>query len=212
MATIKYLLKRLGDEVSAHSLLNHPFYQAWGKGEVPMTALREYAVGYQSYISAFPAFWLETLKDPRTVAFVGDIRQVVADERRHADLWSRFVKGIGARERGNDHPVVRNLVDTYRGLCANSLAGTLGALFAFESQASAVAHTKHNGLVTHYGVSDADALAYFREHFAEDETHLKVQTRLLGLLRPEELPACIGAARTAAQALYASLDAFLPPP
>jgi len=36
-------------------LLQHPYYQAWSKGELTRVDLREYAAEYWHHVSAFPA-------------------------------------------------------------------------------------------------------------------------------------------------------------
>lgn len=115
-----------------------------------------------------------------------DIAQVIADEYHHVRLWERFRVSLGRRSLS---PVIgsgKRLTQTYRECCARGFAGALGALFAFESQAAFVARTKYDGLVKHYGITDPDDLAYFRERFREGETHLKVQEELLARLTPVE--------------------------
>jgi pyrroloquinoline-quinone synthase len=208
MRQVERLWKKLVDEIGNWSLLKHPFYESWEKGALPVDALRKYAAEYRDFISAFPGYWDAVKRDERTGSLAGELDGVVSDERTHADLWEQFSRGIGAGGDGNGDGVAA-LTETYQRLCADGLAATLGALFAFESQAAAVAHTKHDGLVAHFGITDADTLAYFREHFVEDETHLKVQRKALRLLAPEEHTACAQAARVAARALYTSLNAFL---
>ncbi|MES2391764.1 MAG: TENA/THI-4 protein, partial [Acidobacteriota bacterium] len=39
-----------------YNLLQHPFYQAWSKGELTRTDLREYAAEYWHHVSAFPTY------------------------------------------------------------------------------------------------------------------------------------------------------------
>ncbi|MHA2621632.1 MAG: iron-containing redox enzyme family protein [bacterium JZ-2024 1] len=202
------LLNRMVDTVRPYRLLGHPFYVAWNKGEVPLEALRQYAMEYARFVEAFPEFWEMVLADRRVNPFRGDVARVVSEERQHARLWRSFLEALGRSTHNETQKNVRALVNRYRELCADGLGSALGALFAFENQAAEVAHTKHDGLVAHYGVTGEEGLAYFREHFAEDETHLKVQKRLIELLSPEEREQCVRSAGIAAEALYRSLDAF----
>ena len=44
----------LDSTISNYSLLNHPFYQAWSAGELPVDALKCYAREYGAFISTLP--------------------------------------------------------------------------------------------------------------------------------------------------------------
>ena len=44
----------LDNKIADHNLLNHPFYQAWSAGELPVDALRSYAREYGAFISTLP--------------------------------------------------------------------------------------------------------------------------------------------------------------
>ena len=46
----------LDARVARYDLLQHPFYQAWSKGELTRDELREYASEYWHHVSAFPTY------------------------------------------------------------------------------------------------------------------------------------------------------------
>ena len=50
----------LDNKIADYNLLNHPFYQAWSAGELPVDALRSYAREYGAFISTLPKGWEDT--------------------------------------------------------------------------------------------------------------------------------------------------------
>ena len=40
------LIRRIDEVISSKSLLKHPFYQSWSKGELPKESLKQYAKEY----------------------------------------------------------------------------------------------------------------------------------------------------------------------
>src|SRR5271170_8121603 len=97
---------RFEERVAPFNLLQHPFYQAWSKGELTRDDLREYAAEYWHHVSAFPTY----LSALHASLPDGELRRTVlrnlADEegidtasaRSHSDLWMDFARGMGASE------------------------------------------------------------------------------------------------------------------
>jgi pyrroloquinoline-quinone synthase len=54
MSTNAGFWSRFEERVAPFNLLQHPFYQAWSKGELTREDLREYAAEYWHHVSAFP--------------------------------------------------------------------------------------------------------------------------------------------------------------
>jgi pyrroloquinoline-quinone synthase len=147
---------RLDAAIAEHPLLEHPFYQAWRDGTLPVTSLATYAAEYGAFIAAIDQGW-ET---------VGE-HDHAAEERHHADLWSEFARAFGAEVGEATIPEVSDLLKTSRRLFAEP-ATAWGALYAFEKQQPGTAEEKLGGLVAHYGVAaDADSAEYFRVHAAD---------------------------------------------
>src|SRR4051794_26130736 len=61
------------------NLHNHPFYQAWSAGTLPVSALADYARDWGSFVRVIDQGW-ETLGQ----------REYAAEERVHAELWDDF--------------------------------------------------------------------------------------------------------------------------
>jgi pyrroloquinoline-quinone synthase len=96
---------RFEERVAPYNLLQHPFYQAWSKGELAREDLREYAAEYWHHVSAFPTY----LSALHSRLPDGEMRREVlrnlteeegvdaATARPHSDLWMDFAAGMGLR-------------------------------------------------------------------------------------------------------------------
>ena len=94
-------------------------------------------------------------------------------EENHPELWLRFAEGIGATRNIKDQPELEStkaLVDGYYDLVKSDYATGLGALYAYERQATAVSKSKIDGLKCNYGVSDPETLKFFTVHQGADES------------------------------------------
>jgi pyrroloquinoline-quinone synthase len=208
----------LAGRLDRYDLLQHPFYQAWSKGELTRDDLREYAAEYWHHVSAFPAY----LSALHSRLPDGNLRRVVlgnlADEeglqdgRPHSDLWMDFANGMGAEEanvRGRRiGPQTRALLEHFRAAMQGPPASALAALYAYESRVPAIAKTKAEGLEQHYGADDA-ARRYFTVHTTADVHHARVWRNALAAElaeHPEETEAALAAGEDASRALWTTLD------
>ena len=128
----------LDNKIADYNLLNHPFYQAWSAGELPVEALRSYAREYGAFISTVPAGW-ETLNEV----------EIAAEETEHIDLWADFAAGLDTAVTEAQIPKVKALTDTAHELFSEPTTA-LGALYAFEAQQPATAQSKLTGLKAFY--------------------------------------------------------------
>jgi pyrroloquinoline-quinone synthase len=208
----------LDARLETYDLLNHPFYQAWSKGELTREDLREYASEYWHHVSAFPAY----LSALHSHLPDGKLRRVVlenlADEEGldsgtpHSDLWMDFARGMGADEtavRGREiGPETCALLEYFRATMQVSPAAALAALYAYESRVPAIARTKDDGLTHHYG-ADAATRRYFTVHTTADVHHARVWRNALAAelaAHPEEIEAALNAGEDAARTLWVALD------
>jgi pyrroloquinoline-quinone synthase len=151
-------------EPSPH-LLDHPFYQAWNRGDVTRDQLARYGAAYQTFMDAVPALWKKVFQglklegdDAATAA------SIVEEESEHADLWEKWRVDL---PEVDGHPRLNQLLDEMADMSASELAG---AIHAYEVQQPDVAETKRRGLLDHYDWSE-DNVTFFEEHL-EEESHL----------------------------------------
>jgi pyrroloquinoline-quinone synthase len=174
------LKNQLGERIARKALLQHPFYQAWEAGELPVDALRSYAREYGAFIRNMPLGW-ETLGDSATAN----------EERQHADLWQDFAEGLDTQIGAAELPGVAALVAASNKLFATR-ASALGALYAFEAQQPATAKSKLDGLRKHYSLP-ASAEPYFEVHATNEHEATKLLDQIAALSpaqQGEALAAC----------------------
>lgn len=151
------LSARCDAHIAQHGLLNHPFYQAWSDGTLPVAALADYAREYGAFIGRISDGW-RTVGEP-------DIAQV---EIGHAKVWAQtFAAGLGTTVGAPSVPAVQALVSTADALFAHPVTA-LGALYAFEAQQPATARSKRAGLASHYRDLPEACETYFRLHEDDD--------------------------------------------
>jgi pyrroloquinoline-quinone synthase len=180
-------LKQLDQLIQSRSILCHPFYVAWQRGELTGGQLATYAAVYYPHVAAFPHYLEAAIKaadDPQVIA---ELERNLADElgvpAPHNELWLDFAAGLGlARESVASaavHPAARRMVVTFLNLSKRSIASGLAALYAYESQQPEVSRQKADGLRSFYGIDEPDALAYFEVHAEADLEHRAGERRVL---------------------------------
>jgi pyrroloquinoline-quinone synthase len=213
---------RFEERVAPFNLLQHPFYQAWSKGELTREDLREYAAEYWHHVSAFPTY----LSALHSRLPDGEMRREVlrnlaeeegvdaATARAHSELWMDFAAGMGAtRDEVMGRAVqleMTALMATFRELMQEEKASAaMAALYAYESKVPAIATTKAEGLAKHYATEGA-AARYFTLHETADVAHASVWRELidkeLAAGSSEDEEAALDAAERAAKALWVALD------
>lgn len=181
-------LAQIDANIAARSVLTHPFYQAWQRGELSHAALQDYATQYYAHVAAFPRY-LSALHahtenaDTRRALLQNLLDEEVGDPN-HPELWLQFAEGIGASREAvttaAPRPETQQLINTFMTVCnKGSVAAGLAALYSYESQIPAVAETKMDGLRAFYGVDTPRALAYFAVHKEADVEHSRVERDLL---------------------------------
>lgn len=204
---------RIDEKVAKRAMLNHPFYQAWTEGRLPLDTLRAYARQYFHHVEAFPRAVSAVHsacpdRDGRRMLAenLAEEEGVEAGKQDHASLWLMFASGLGERDDAvraqRLNPETQALIDTFRKLSRRSYASGLGALYAYESQFPAVASAKIEGLIDRYGIADEATLRFFRVHQSADVEHSSVCRALLDRLPPEEQQEAVAAGEELAGALW----------
>lgn len=209
------------DEIQAivvgRSLLTHPFYQAWQKGELTLDQLRGYAAQYYPHVLAFPQYVSAAhaiCPDQRDrQELLENLIEEERGEENHPELWLRFAEGVGAARdgvgRARPLPETERLVATFRdATMRRSFAEACAALYVYESQVPDVAKTKIDGLKRFYGKDDERTLRFFEVHIGADEVHAQVGA---GMVRRHTKDAAtreavLRTSRECADALWSFLD------
>jgi pyrroloquinoline-quinone synthase len=214
MTSTSSLLDR---KVAERAMLDHPFYQAWTEGRLPLDTLRAYARQYFHHVEAFP----RAVSAVHSSCEDRDGRRMLAEnlaeeegldagKQDHASLWLMFAFGLGESEAAvraqSLNAETRALIEIFRKLSRQSYAAGLGALYAYESQFPGVARAKIEGLIERYGIDDEETLRFFRVHESADVEHSAVCRALLDRLPDRERSEAIAAGEELAGALWTFLS------
>ena len=181
----------LDSKIADYNLLNHPFYQAWSAGELPVEALRSYAREYGAFISMMPEGW-ETLNDA----------EIAAEETEHIDLWADFAAGLNTTVTEAQIPQVKALKETADELFSEPTTA-LGALYAFEAQQPATAQSKLAGLKAFYQLSES-VEPYFETH-SHNEHEAEQLLEHIGTLPSDSYATVVQACEKMSAALWNAL-------
>ena len=161
-------LTRIEAAARRWNVLDHPFYQRWSAGELTAGELAEYAAQYRHAVVA--------LADAAAAA--GN-EEHAREEREHVALWDAFAAGCGSVSADAN-------AETQE--CAEAwTAGAdklerLAILYAIESAQPAIAQTKLEGLIGHYGFEEGPATEYFSLHAERGFEHAAASRAELELL------------------------------
>lgn len=185
----------IDQRVASQHLLDHPFYQAWSRGELSLDALRDYAAQYYHYVAAFPTYLSAVHTQTENSEIRRHILSNLMDEEagspNHPELWLQFAESLGlSREqvkKTEQWDATRALIATFRDCCG--LRGTgvgLASLYAYESQIPAVSEKKIEGLKKFYGFADPEGYKYFTVHIEADREHAAVEAAQIAQLVSED--------------------------
>ena len=210
------VLDDLDRRVSSRSILQHPFYVAWERGELTRAQLATYARVYFPHVRAFPGYLRSAMALTEDAVAADELALNLHDElsepKSHAELWLDFAEAVGADRAAVMHAPASEgaqiTVDTFNRLAGRDLASGVAALYAYESQQPEVSRRKMSGLRDLYGVQDAEALAYFDVHATADIHHRKGERDVLMrcLERGTDPNVIAGAADEALDAYWGLLD------
>lgn len=170
-------LSQLDQLIASRSLLKHPFYQKWSKGELTLNDMKIYAKEYFHLVERIPGM-VASVRDRATSRDLkNQIDQNVIEEQEHVELWKRFAKSVGIAEAElmahTPSRTVQNAVKTLEKACEGTFSEGVAAIYSLELELPAIAKTKKEGLCDFYNLSSEDAQIYFDEHLNE-EKHLDV--------------------------------------
>ncbi|HXU95110.1 MAG TPA: iron-containing redox enzyme family protein [Candidatus Nitrosotalea sp.] len=175
------LIQRIDKMIEEQSLLKHKFYVMWSEGKLSMESLSGYSKEYFQLVKAVPSFVDEVMvKSP------SEIQNKIAlnrdEESEHIEPWIKFAGALGVSE---------NELKNYAGLdmtkqsisnlssLMNSFEGGAAAMYALEQEIPKISLSKIDGLRKFYGLSEDDAIEYFRLHAEADIRHAALWRKIL---------------------------------
>jgi pyrroloquinoline-quinone synthase len=178
------VVEAIDARVARQHLLQHPFYQAWSRGELSLDALRDYAAQYYHHVAAFPTYLSAVHAQTDDAQVRRHILSNLIDEEagspNHPELWLRFAESLGLKredvEQTAQWAATKGLIETFRNCCGQHGTGVgLASLYAYESQIPAVSEKKIEGLKQFYGFTNPESYDYFTVHIEADREHAAVE-------------------------------------
>src|SRR5271170_4551124 len=152
------IIDEIDTRIARQHLLQHPFYQAWSRGELSLDALRDYAAQYYHHVAAFPTYLSAVHAQTNDAEVRRDILSNLIDEEagtpNHPELWLRFAESLGLDrievKQSAQWPATKKLIEDFPSCCGNRGTGVgVAALYAYESQIPSVSEKKIEGLRQH---------------------------------------------------------------
>ncbi len=204
------LEQALAAALDGRMLLTHPFYVRWEAGELAPVELAAYSSQYRHFEAMLPGLLGDLADQLMSEGSVEAARAISAnldDELGnpgpHLELFDRFVAAVGGTS-AQPTPATGALASTYTDLVIEGAVAGLAGLAAYETQASAIAGSKAEGLRLHYGIDD-QGTAFWDVHAAMEADHGDWIVDALASLDAEPVQVN-AAARRGADAWWAFLD------
>jgi pyrroloquinoline-quinone synthase len=181
-------LDSIDRQIAAKHLLTHPFYLAWTRGELSMAALADYARQYYHHVAAFPTYLsavhAKCDDQPTRRQLLENLIDEEAGSPNHPELWLQFTESLGVSkadvQSSEKWTETSTLIGTFRSVCSGgTTAEGLAALYAYESQISAVSESKIKGLVENYNMTEPRSYEYFSIHVEADREHAAAERQML---------------------------------
>src|SRR6266566_3921003 len=126
---------------------------------------------------------------------------------RHVEAFPGHLRVLAARTEG-PLPGTQAVVQKFREISGDRpVAEAVAALYAYESQVPEIAATKIDGLKKFYGVTQAEALAYFAVHEETDKAHRAAWRAWLEEHASGDDEEILRTTNEALEALWGALDA-----
>lgn len=177
---------RIDEEIERQSLLKHPFYQLWTKGDLNINQLQGYSKEYFQLVKSIPRLVgniisnlsLSDLPYFASDSFAELLNKSLQEESDHVEPWVDFALSIGVPKnvlleyQGNDKTI--KAIEEMRKLTENSVSQGAAAMYAYEKELPKISNTKIEGLQTFYSLTDKKCLNYFVIHREIDIKHAAI--------------------------------------
>src|SRR5438477_11495256 len=146
-------LRALDELICKRSILQHPFYCSWQRGELTRSQLATYSRVYYPHVAAFPHYLENAISCAEDFSTRRTLENNLLDELTnpapHPELWLDFATAIGQDrdevKRATPLAKAASTTSIFDRLTAQGIARGLTALYTYESQQPEVAPEKMQG-------------------------------------------------------------------
>jgi pyrroloquinoline-quinone synthase len=167
--------------IEEQSLLKHKFYIMWNEGKLSMDSLSGYSKEYFQLVKAVPSFVDQVMtKSPSEIQ--SKIAMNKDEESEHIEPWIKFATALGVSQNElRNYTCLDKTKQAISNLSClmNSFEGGVAAMYALEQEIPKISLSKIEGLRKFYGLSEDDAIEYFRLHAEADIRHAALWRKVL---------------------------------
>jgi pyrroloquinoline-quinone synthase len=166
------------------NVLEHPFYQRWSAGELSAEELGFYSGEYRHAVMALAqaSDSVAVKADPERRA---GLERHAAEEHSHVEMWDEFAAAAAGKFVREPLSETADCVQAWT--AGEDALEHLAVLYAIEASQPAIAKTKLEGLVEHYGYSpEGPAVEYFQLHATLDVEHARQARELIAELMSDD--------------------------
>jgi len=213
------LVLNIDQEIERQSLLKHPFYQLWTRGELDINHLQGYSKEYFQLVKSIPRLvgniiFNSSVSDSTYYAnraFTTLLISSMQEESDHIEPWMDFASSLGTprtellKFQGSDE--TNRAIEMIGNLTKQSVSRGAAAMYAYEKELPKISNTKIEGLQKYYGLADKKSLNYFEIHREIDIKHAAIWREALESIDSNiEQEQTFAAARTSLKCLNTILD------
>jgi len=199
--------------IESKSLLNHPFYRMWSKGELTKDQLAGYSREYFSLVKAVPDLVSSIEAKSPAAKMKRAISENLSEERSHIAMWMRFASSLGVSmdDLKSFDPAIKTkrAVAELQKLSKLSSEEAISSMYAYESVLPKISRTKREGLKEFYGLDSKDATTYFDVHEKVDVRHASLWREYMRSIPEERRPAALRAISRSMDAQNLLLDSVM---
>lgn len=199
------LFSRIAEAQNRWNVLDHSFYRRWSAGELATSELRTYAGQYRHAVQAIADLSANAVQDAEP-ALGAQLAAHAAEEAEHVELWDQFAAAVGTAQY--DAPIAQTERLRQTWTAGSGLLEKLVILYTIESAQPAIARTKLDGLIAHYGHDAAEpSTSYFAVHSTRDHDHAAQSRELIAQhLQDADADSLAALAEAALEANWSLLD------
>ncbi|MHB8702416.1 MAG: TenA family transcriptional regulator [Nitrososphaerales archaeon] len=206
-------MKSADEIVEKKSLLKHPFYRMWSRGELTMDHLSGYSKEYFALVKAVPDIVSAIGSKAPTTQMKRVIAQNLTEEQSHIALWMKFASSLGISETELANFKVsrktQSAVSKLKKLSLLSFEEAICSMYAYESALPKISRTKREGLKSFYGLDSKDATTYFDVHEEADVRHAAVWRKFMKSIPKERRERALRAVESSMRAQNKILDSVM---
>ncbi len=207
------LVDKIDLEIERRSLLKHPFYVSWSKGDLTVDQLAGYSKEYFQLVRKVPRLVENVGSKAVDSSIRAPVLQNLKEETEHIEPWVRFAGALGVSEdelvsyQGTSS--TRKAILALERLSESSFEESVAAMYAYEKELPKISRTKIDGLAKFYGLGEGDATRYFEIHETADVRHAQLWRDILMKVPDDKAQASLKSAIQSLAAQNRLLDSVM---